>query len=829
MGERSASISSLLCTLLVSDAGVLDQAWKKEFTTSKPLADWRREVYLAYHPWAARYPDHVFDAAWRTLEAGGKNHNAWLTHTLFHLVDEFLECKDGKVHVKLDRFGAWQQSVISRITSLPVQAAARIFFADKLVRAEPADLSSWANECLPMLRPYSPLLDTYVSNNGLHESHLHLNGTTYAEVCWLRALRAPDAETKEFLKAWTNGTHAHRVRELAALTNPKLSPTDLNRQLRVAGLIREWLIAYVTGAAKPHTLFPLSCEDIRISPQDASPPAIGDGSVALSNSTTVSDEIQWQSALIKSLIESPSVQLESMFHCYLILQNQYYRLLVQSETHYGFDQFQKFTFTNLRAPAEHDYLHRFQVIHGQRLSSSRVNYLEGRFTPKASKKGMSDLLLHILGGYRLYLIQATGAKATLRPYQAKLQWVLDELENLLLAPHTNASQSVHRLALVAHFIKTPWSATSDGPYRHYELDENLRSCANTLLATLKSYPNLKDWLRGIDGAANELHAPPDCFASVFRMCKAAGLTNRTFHAGEDFRHLLSGIRYMLDAMELLDLQAGDRLGHGTAMGIRPGLWIERMPQSISISRGDWMLSVLAGWRLLRGSSSNSIIVQKLRDELDKTVSDVFGEDIATDDFEKAMALRDLSVQEVHRFMAGEVERGDDVIVSDFCREEARRVANTFRDNRPALELFWRWQSDKSVWQKSEELVSKDAAFLDESAYVELQRALMQLVKKRDVVVETLPSSNVRISQYVGFNEHHALRWMGLGMDAETEPEIKVSLGSDDPGIFAADLESEFYHLFAAMSNFGLGETDALNRLSKINDCGKFSRFHHPQL
>lgn len=827
MGEKSASISSLLCTLLISDAGVLDQAWQREFTTSRSLADWRHAIYVAYHPWAARYPDHVFDTAWRTVEAGHENRGAWLGHTLLCLVKEYLECKDGKIHVKLDRFGAWQQSVLSRITSLPVQAAARVFFADTLESAVTDDLAPWANECLPMLRPCSQEVDTYVTNTGLNESHLHLNGTTYSEVCWLRALRAPDAETKDFLKAWTNGTHAHKVRELVALINPRLSPTDFNRQLRVARLIREWLIASVTGAAKPNTVFPLSCEGICISPEDALPPIISDRSLQLSDATTVSDEIRWQSALIKSLTQSPSVQLESMFHCYLILQNQYYRLMVQSENNYGFDQFQKFTFTNLRVSAERDYLHRFQVIHGQRLSSSRVIYLEGRFAPKASQSGMSDLLHQILEGYRLYLIQATGAPATSPPYQAKLNWVLEELEKLLLAPHSNANRSVHRLVLVAHFIKMPWSATSGAPYRHYELNVNLQKCTNALLNTLKFYPKLKDWIRGVDGAANELHAPPDCFASVFRMCKTAGLKNRTFHAGEDFPHLLSGIRYMLDALELLDLQAGDRLGHGTAMGIRPGLWIERMPQSISISRGDWMLSVLAGWRLLRGSSSNSIIVQKLRDELDKTVSDVFGEDIATDDFEKAMALRDLSVQEVSRFMAEEVEREDDVILSDICKEEARRVANASRENRPALELFWRWQSDQSVWQKSEELVQKDAAFLDESVYVELQRALMQQVKQRDVVIETLPSSNVRISQYVGFNEHHALRWMGLGN--EPEPEIKVSLGSDDPGIFAADLESEFYHLFAAMSNSGISETDALQRLSKVNECGKVSRFHHPRL
>ena len=51
------------------------------------------------------------------------------------------------------------------------------------------------------------------------------------------------------------------------------------------------------------------------------------------------------------------------------------------------------------------------------------------------------------------------------------------------------------------------------------------------------------------------------------MCRYSGITHRSYHAGEDFHHILSGIRAMFDAIELLDLCEGDRIGHGTAMGI----------------------------------------------------------------------------------------------------------------------------------------------------------------------------------------------------------------------------------------------------------------------
>lgn len=51
--------------------------------------------------------------------------------------------------------------------------------------------------------------------------------------------------------------------------------------------------------------------------------------------------------------------------------------------------------------------------------------------------------------------------------------------------------------------------------------------------------------------------------------------SETFHfsGGEDFSHLVSGLRTIVEAVIFLDLWPGDRLGHCTAIGISPDLWI----------------------------------------------------------------------------------------------------------------------------------------------------------------------------------------------------------------------------------------------------------------
>ncbi|MCM8913644.1 hypothetical protein LJD21_15780 [Pseudomonas inefficax] len=833
MSEQVSSVSSLLVSLLLSDAGVLHKAWREPFVRPLRWTQWREVTYLAYHPWAARYPDHVFDAAWRSLHIHQRDGESSLLGMLQLLVEEYLENRHGSIHVRRSLFGAWQQSLISRISSVPLHAMARVHFArqeyfsaDRRIRE-----TSLADGVFPLLRPYDALVEDYVAREGLHESHLHLNGSTHAEVCWLRAVRAPKAETNHFVRAWTEGRNSLRVRELVGQVNPNLSPAEFSRQLQTAAGLRAWLVAASTGRVDQHTLLPQDCEALCSGEANLLPPVLHDLSLDLTSTTTVSDEIRWQTMLLERLRQTPSIQLERMLHCYLLLQNQYYRLMVQSETQFGFDQFQKFTLTDLREPAEKDYLHRFQAMHGCSPTVSRTGYLEGRFAPKDSLPKTYKLLHAILGGYWRYLSDVTGWKPSSQQTGSPLSWLLQELERFFQAPEIR-HRSIHRLALVAHFIKQPWSpqpANKAGPYRHFALETHLRQATGVLLAAISRWPRLKTWIRGIDGAANELHAPPDPFAPIFRACRRAGLTHRSFHAGEDFPHLLSGLRYMWDALELLNLRDGDRIGHGTAMGIRPALWLERMPSKVSITRGDWMLSVLSAWQLLRDTPAMHMQAGLLHRELEAVACEVFGEWIGATRLERAMSLRGLSSAEVHRFIEGQRGWGEHSL-NDHWRAEAELVEEVGRNRIEDLRLLWRWLSDPGPLERSYELIEKRADFLDGPTYVKLQQSLMRHVAERGVLIETLPTSNVRISQYHAFREHHALRWMRVpGHVEEGDPEIMVCLGSDDPGIFAGDLESEFHQLYCALRNEGISDTDALGRLSKINERGRIYRFHDRSL
>ncbi|MFJ3521681.1 hypothetical protein ACIPO9_04310 [Pseudomonas sp. NPDC090203] len=840
MREEAASVIALIGTSLLASHKVLSLVRHAPFAMPLPPNELREAIYLSYLPWSSRLPDHVFEHSFQYLISNSTTNKApsLLISALQVIGDEFLRFQHGRLHVKQQKFGAWQQSIVSRMTGTPLQAMVHVLQkpSDKLNPAQDPvtreEYVSWAGRHSPIVSPYDSLVEDYLNREGLHETHLHLNGSTHAESCWLRALQAPKQETREFSKKWKNrsGADASRVRELAHSINPEMSPAVLYSQLLVASRVRLWLVAAATNSLSADIALPYDYSRLtKEYDQEDLDPSAYDNQLQLTSRSSTFDELTWMQLLLQKLTAEPSAVIERMFHLYLLLQNQYYRLLVQSEEQFGFDQFQKLTYTELRELAETDYLPRFWAMHGKHAAASRTNYLEGRFAPKGTLRKNHNLLKAILGGYWQYLNGYIPHNHTRNTVPRSLADLLAQLE-AIFQQKSPLDRSHHRLALVVHFIKKPWKpGAKAGPNRFYAQRAELQNSTNVLIETLNRWPRLRTWIRGIDAASNELHAPPEVFSSCYRVCKLAGLTHRSYHVGEDFAHLLSGVRAMYDALELLDLRDGDRIGHGTAMGISPRLWLERMPGQLVIKKGDWMLDLLGAWRLLRTLPEATAAASKVAEDLTKCAGELFRRNISCAELEAAMGFRHLNTHYLK--IALESKRfGDTLPLNDIWHSEAIRVQEAMEASPHHLKLLWEWLSDDDLCRRSESLENVDAAYFDEVIYIKLQQALMREISQRNVVIETLPSSNVRISQYRNFSEHHSLRWMRVpGFMEIGDPEIMVSLGSDDPGIFAGDLNGEFYQLYGALRNQGISDQSALAYLAPLNERGRAYRFHDPIL
>ena len=128
-------------------------------------------------------------------------------------------------------------------------------------------------------------------------------------------------------------------------------------------------------------------------------------------------------------------------------------------------------------------------------------------------------------------------------------------------------------------------------YRYSNFFAAQRALAITLARVLHRWPKTLHVVRGMDICADELAVPGvgvpapghvrpaggdlGCAVAVGRPGGQPLPLRTTVHAGEDFSHLLTGLRHVDEAIEVLDLREGDRIGHGLALGIDPARWAER--------------------------------------------------------------------------------------------------------------------------------------------------------------------------------------------------------------------------------------------------------------
>lgn len=78
----------------------------------------------------------------------------------------------------------------------------------------------------------------------------------------------------------------------------------------------------------------------------------------------------------------------------------------------------------------------------------------------------------------------------------------------------------------------------------------------------------------------------------------------------------------------------------------------------------------------------------------------------------------------------------------------------------------------------------------------LQWLMLEQMHDKDLVIETLPSSNVLIGHHHDFSTYHLYNWWKWGKEGHPIPPIVV--GTDDVGIFATNIYNEYCNIFSLL-------------------------------
>jgi len=355
--------------------------------------------------------------------------------------------------------------------------------------------------------------------------------------------------------------------------------------------------------------------------------------------------------------------------------------------------------------------------------------------------------------------------------------------------------------------------------RHYMLQrsEYVRQIEN-IIRLRQSREEFAQYLYGIDACDHEFHARPEVFAYLFRKARYASShmadlrvfgkplarLHITYHVGEDFFDIVSGLRAIDEAITFLELSHGDRLGHALALGVEPVGFYALKSHRLFLSRQELMdnltwLSYMLKKHKLFDSALESWTQGKIREQF--------------------QYLREYNTVSTHTYISAWRLRGDDPKYYNEIEKEEKIFLRKLELAEPwallqdnhckhlrekdiqARRLMHHYHFNSEIRIKGEEIVELEIP----KGYAEIIRALQDAMLKdvccQGIGIETNPSSNYLIGTFRQYHNHPILRFYTRWLNpSSTSPQAFVSINTDDQGVFDTDLENEYALMASALEN-----------------------------
>ncbi|MCQ0988813.1 amidohydrolase family protein [Jiella marina] len=372
-------------------------------------------------------------------------------------------------------------------------------------------------------------------------------------------------------------------------------------------------------------------------------------------------------------------------------------------------------------------------------------------------------------------------------------------------------------------------------YRYAHYYNKREREALILIRVLRQWPQSLEMIRGIDMCTDELGVPAWVLAPLIRAVRKtsfetsqslyadAKLTvpplRTTAHAGEDFIHLLTGLRLVDDAVTYFDLREGDRIGHAISLGVDAERWADstgRVPMMRETRLFDltWELSWYRRSRAVLPPARRTYIESEIR-RLFQTVFDARGDQ------------QDVShlIEDLHD--------GTELWLAGFPNGPTPRIAKisqlgeSLEGAARRRSLLHTYLTDAATFRRSREIEWIEPELEGEGAILaEIQQGIRHSLSQREITIEVNPSSNLLIGDLGDLTNHPLWRMQPPRSDAD-EPLLPICIGSDDPLTFGTSLPQEYQLVYDAMVLAGLSTEEARRWLDRVRARSMEARFTLP--
>jgi adenosine deaminase len=430
---------------------------------------------------------------------------------------------------------------------------------------------------------------------------------------------------------------------------------------------------------------------------------------------------------------------------------------------------------------------------------------------------------------------------------------------------------IKKFGLIIHFIKTQTTPKQcvdsvSIKARYYQQRSIYQREAFHLFYLMQTSSVICPFIVGIDAANLELVTPPEVFAPIFRFLRDAPIEIRvperfdsfandnrklhkaikrlvkhrrlgmTYHVGEEFRHLLSGLRAIDEVLEFLNPQPGDRIGHGLALGLAPQVWLQQTGAQMLMPKQEWLDTLVWIYHYL-GPGDNLLTKLQVESQIECLGREIYqrksDSSLSPLPLWNVWQLRQLnpdSVQMVgneikfkpladHSAAAWRWDRIGSAIVKAVCAKVGK--------NPPLNGLKQYWYS-KATRAEGDKLYLVDMEDNTEdwiAVCQKMQQLMQQRVIDRQMIVETNPSSNLSIGSMSRLEEHPIFN-MAFDENGQWQRRLRMTVNTDNPGTSNTSLAHEYYLLGEALvrMKYPEAEAEAADWLEWLRRCGKESSF-----
>lgn len=327
-------------------------------------------------------------------------------------------------------------------------------------------------------------------------------------------------------------------------------------------------------------------------------------------------------------------------------------------------------------------------------------------------------------------------------------------------------------------------------------------------------------IRGLDVATDKLSIPTWVLAPFFRhvldeavkasIQEGAGLPLRlTAHVGEDFRHLLEGMRHIYEQIHYILGNTPGRLGHAIALGVDPQAWAESVG-SILMPAEERLWDLVWEWRLY---SKYRINPEYAATAPEGHIASLLNK--VTELSKYVYGTHNYSIEELaeahhtlHRSLVPPHTREP---LIEGRLDTFRNVAKDIKEGRQEQVRFHKkvgkileaYFDNESTFQRGQTLIDVPICKDEITALTAIQYALRCGVAQNGIVIEVNPSSNLFIGDLLDLRSHPILRLFPPEPDGP--PPVAIALGSDDPITFSTQLLREYTFLHQAACTAGYSE------------------------